>query len=58
MPFVSRYDCNNNLYFKRAGPVTIKSILPSGSLKTKLIITNYNSHDKKPITNSNYNKRS
>ena len=40
---------NNNLYFKRVTPITIKSILPSGPLKTKLIIINYNSHDKKPI---------
>ena len=27
-------DCNNNLYFKRLTPITIKSILPSGPLKT------------------------
>ena len=42
-------DCNNNLYFKRMTPITIKSILPSGPLKTKLIIINNNSRDKKPI---------
>ena len=29
---------NNNLYFKRVTPITMKSILPSGPLKTKLII--------------------
>ena len=29
--------------------MTIKRILPSGPLKTKLIIINYNNHDKKPI---------
>ena len=40
---------NNNLYFERVTPITIKSILPSGPLKTKLIIINCNSHDKKPI---------
>ena len=40
---------SNNLYFKRVTPITIKSILPSGPLKTKLIIINYNSRDKKPI---------
>ena len=28
---------------------TMKSILPNGLLKTKLIIVNYNNHDKKPI---------
>ena len=28
---------NNNLYFKRVTPITTKSILPSGPLKTKLI---------------------
>ena len=39
----------NNLYFKRMTTVTIKSILPSGRLKTKLIIINYNTPDKKPI---------
>ena len=27
------------------------SILPSGPLKTKFIIINYNNHDKKPIYN-------
>ena len=27
-----------NLYFKRVTPITTKSILPSGPLKTKLII--------------------
>ena len=27
----------------------MKSILPSGPLKTKLIIINYKNHDKKPI---------
>ena len=37
------------LYFKRVTPITMKSILPSGPLKTKLIIINYNSHDKKPF---------
>ena len=36
-----------NLYFKRVAPITMKSILPSGPLKTKII--NYNNHDKKPI---------
>ena len=36
-------------FFKRVTPISIKSILPSGPLKTKLIIINYNSHDKKPI---------
>ena len=40
---------NNNLYFKRVTPIIMKSILPSGPLKTKLIIINYNNHDKKPI---------
>ena len=40
---------NNNLYFKRVTPITINSILPSGPLKTKLMIINYNNHDKKPI---------
>ena len=30
----------------------MKSILPSGPLKTKFIIINYNNHDKKPIYNS------
>ena len=40
---------NNNLYFKRVTPITMKSILHSGPLKTKLIIINYNNHDKKPI---------
>ena len=29
----------------------MKSILPSGPLKTKFIIINYNNHDKKPIYN-------
>ena len=29
--------------------MTIKSVLPSGPLKTKLIIINYNYRDKKPI---------
>ena len=38
-----------NLYFQRVTPLTMKSILPSGPLKTKLIIINYNNHDKKPI---------
>ena len=38
-----------NLYFKRVTPITMKSILPSSPLKTKLIIINYNNHDKKPI---------
>ena len=38
-----------NLYFKRVTPITMKSILPSGPVKTKSIIINYNSHDKKPI---------
>ena len=42
-------DNNNNLYFKRVTPITMKSILPSGPLKTKLIIINYSNHDKKPI---------
>ena len=37
------------LYFKRVTPITMKSILPSGPLKTKLIIINYSNHDKKPI---------
>ena len=36
-------------FFKRVTPIIIKSILPSGPLKTKLIIINYNSRDKKPI---------
>ena len=36
-------------YFKRVTPITMKSILPSAPLKTKLIIINYNNHDKKPI---------
>ena len=36
-------------FFKRVTPITIKSILPSGPLKTKLIIINYNSRDKKPV---------
>ena len=40
---------HNNLYFKRVTPITMKSILHSGPLKTKLIIINYNNHDKKPI---------
>ena len=40
---------NNNLYFKRVTPITMTSILHSGPLKTKLIIINYNNHDKKPI---------
>ena len=40
---------NNNLYFKRVTPITMKSILPSGPPKTKLIIINSNNHDKKPI---------
>ena len=40
---------NNNLYFKRVTPITTKNILSSGPLKTKLIIINYNNHDKKPI---------
>ena len=35
-------------------PITIKSILPSGPLKTKLIIINYNSHDKRPIKEARY----
>ena len=41
-------------------PVTMKSTLPSGPLKTKLIIRNYNDYDKKPTvcTNSDCNKRS
>ena len=30
---------NNNLYFKRVTPITIKSILPSGPLKTKSLFT-------------------
>ena len=30
-------------------PITMKSILPSGPLKTKLIIINYDSHEKKLI---------
>ena len=42
-----------NLYFKRVTPITLKTILPSGPLKTNLIIINYNNNDKKPITNSN-----
>ena len=33
-------------------PITMKSILASGPLKTKLIIINFNNHDKKPIANS------
>ena len=37
------------LYFKRVTPITMKSILPSGPLKTKLIIINYSNRDKKPI---------
>ena len=40
---------NNNLYFKRVTPITLKSILRSVPLKTKLIIINYNNHDKKPV---------
>ena len=39
----------NNRYFKRMTPIAMKSILPSGPLQTKLIIINYNNHDKKPI---------
>ena len=38
-----------NLYFKRVTPLTTKSILPSGPLKAKLIIINYNNDGKKPI---------
>ena len=34
---------------KRVTPINMKSSLPSGPLKTKLIIINYNNHDKKPI---------
>ena len=34
------------LYFKRVTPITMKTILSSGPLKTKLIIINYNNHDK------------
>ena len=50
---------NNNLYFKRVTPITIKSILLSDPLKTKLIIINYNSQMIKSLfTNSNYNKGS
>ena len=40
---------NNNFYFKRVTPTTMKSILPSGPLKTKFTKINYNSRDKKPI---------
>ena len=36
-------------FIKRVTPITMKSILPSGPLKTKLIIINYNNHDKKRI---------
>ena len=50
IPYIaSNLNFSNNLYFKRVTPITMKSILPSGPLKTKLIIINYNSHDKKPI---------
>ena len=38
-----------NLYFKRVTPLTTKRILPSGPLKAKLIIINYNNDGKKPI---------
>ena len=42
-----------NLYLKRLTPITMKSILLSGPLKTKLMITiNYNNHDQKPIKQS------
>ena len=35
-----------NLYFRRVIPITIKNnFLPSGPLKTKLIIRNYNDYD-------------
>ena len=36
---------SSNLYFKRVTPITMRG----GPLKAKLIIINYNSHDKKPI---------
>ena len=38
-----------NLYFRRVIPITMKSILPSGPIKTKLTIRNYNDYDKKPL---------
>ena len=41
-----------NLHFKRVIPITMKSTLPSGPLKTKLIIRNYNDYDKKPMYKS------
>ena len=48
-----KFEILYNLYFKRARPITtMKSILPSGPLKTKWIIINYNNHDKKSIKNS------
>ena len=40
---------NNDFYFKRVTPTTMKSLLPSGPLKTKFTKINYNSRDKKPI---------
>ena len=36
----------NNRYIKGMTPIAMKSILPSGPLQTKLIIINYNNHDK------------
>ena len=53
-----KFEILYNLYFKRVTPITMKSILPSGPLKTKWIIINYNNHDKKSIHNGDYNKRS
>ena len=48
-----KFEILYNLYFKRVRPITtMKSILPSGPLKTKWIIINYNNHDKKSIKNS------
>ena len=48
-----KFEILYNLYFKRVTPITtMKSILPSGPLKTKWIIINYNNHDKKSIKNS------
>ena len=42
---------NKNDFFSNSDltPLTMKSVLPSGPLKTKLVIINYNNHDKKPI---------
>ena len=38
-----------NLHFKRVTPIALKSVFPSGPLKTKLIIINYSNNDKNPI---------